>query len=459
MIDNTNETIYNWECNYSLLSQNKSLQWSDVLKNLDKPWSYHHLSRHPNITWEIVKNESDKQWSYTELSRNPNITWEIVKSEPDKPWSFEYLSLNPNIDWSIVKSESDKPWSYKELSRNPNITWQIVLDNPDKPWSYEYLSQNPNIDWQIVLENPDYPWDYRLLTMNPNITLEIILKNPDYSWAYNLLSENKNITWQDVLNAPQIEWDYGYLSQNPNIDWQIVLENPDKPWSYYNMMINPSMLKRFLEPNIKIVSHSQSPGKSMSDFVVFCARVSNPQNQELNNNNDRLINYLIKHSHWSPFEMVSICLEITTTRDISRQILRHRSFSFQEFSQRYAQVETKYVFRECRLQDKKNRQNSFETSDKMLQQKWDEIQDEVSQRIFNSYEKALKMGIAKEVARVLLPEGMTSTTMYMNGTLRSWIHYIQLRTQKDTQKEHRHIALECAYAIYKVFPQILEFVA
>jgi len=156
--------------------------------------------------------------------------------------------------------------------------------------------------------------------------------------------------------------------------------------------------------------------------------------------------------------MASICLEINTTRDISRQILRHRSFSFQEFSQRYAKVSSVPVYRECRLQDKKNRQNSFETSDDELCETWKVMQDELLDHARERYERALSLGIAKEVARTLLPEGLTSTTMLMNGTLRSWIHFIQTRTHIDTQKEHREIARECAIAISSIFPQIMNFV-
>ena len=201
----------------------------------------------------------------------------------------------------------------------------------------------------------------------------------------------------------------------------------------------------------KIVSSSQSD-KSMIDMVAYCARVSNPANQHNTETNEKLLNYLIKHHHWSPFEMVSICLEIQTTRDIARQMLRHRSFSFQEFSQRYAIADLGSVVREARLQDKKNRQNSIETDDAVLCTKWEEKQKDLNNSAVEAYQWAIEQGIAKEQARAVLPEGLTLSRLYMNGTLRSWIHYIQLRTQLDTQKEHREIALMCAKAISDIFP-------
>ena len=201
----------------------------------------------------------------------------------------------------------------------------------------------------------------------------------------------------------------------------------------------------------KIVSSSQSD-KSMIDMVAYCARVSNPANQNNTETNEKLLKYLIKHQHWSPFEMVSICLEIQTTRDIARQMLRHRSFSFQEFSQRYAIADLGSVVREARLQDKKNRQNSIETDDIELSTKWEDKQKALNSSAVEAYQWAIEQGIAKEQARVVLPEGLTLSRLYMNGTLRSWIHYIQLRTQSDTQKEHREIALMCAKAISDIFP-------
>jgi len=202
---------------------------------------------------------------------------------------------------------------------------------------------------------------------------------------------------------------------------------------------------------VKIVSSSQSD-KSMIDMVAYCARVSNPANQHNTETNEKLLNYLIKHHHWSPFEMVSICLEIQTTRDIARQMLRHRSFSFQEFSQRYAIADLGSVTREARLQDKKNRQNSIETDDVELSTKWEDKQKALNNTAVETYQWAIEQGIAKEQARAVLPEGLTLSRLYMNGTLRSWIHYIQLRTQSDTQKEHREIALMCAKAISDIFP-------
>jgi len=208
---------------------------------------------------------------------------------------------------------------------------------------------------------------------------------------------------------------------------------------------------------VKIISHSQDREKSLEELVCYCARVSNPSNQSNTSTNGKLIAYLMKHKHWSPFEMVSICLEIETTRDIARQIMRHRSFSFQEFSQRYAVAEN-YEIREARMQDTKNRQNSIETNNYELSLEWTNMQKELADHAFTVYHWALEKGIAKEQARVVLPEGMTQSRIYMNGTLRSWIHYIQLRTTDGTQKEHRTIALECAEAISDVFPSIYDCV-
>jgi thymidylate synthase (FAD) len=211
----------------------------------------------------------------------------------------------------------------------------------------------------------------------------------------------------------------------------------------------------------KLVNFSQSASKTetLQDMVAYCARVSNPANQNNTKTNPKLLQYLIKNQHWSPFEMVSICLEINTTRDIARQILRHRSFSFQEFSQRYAQVNEPFMTREARIQDDNNRQNSIVSEDQQLQSEWDQRQEALAEKAKETYQWALEQGIAKEQARAVLPEGMTPSTLYMNGTLRSWIHYIQVRTEKGTQKEHREVALAAALAIYPLFPLIEEFVS
>jgi thymidylate synthase (FAD) len=211
---------------------------------------------------------------------------------------------------------------------------------------------------------------------------------------------------------------------------------------------------------VNLVSYSKPPGedKSIQDLVAYCARVSNPSNQNNTETNEKLIKYLTKNNHWSPLEMVSICLEIETTRDIARQILRHRSFSFQEFSQRYAVADLGFEFKEARLQDTKNRQNSNETDDYQLKETWETIQERVSETAETAYKWAIENGIAKEQARSVLPEGMTVSRMYMNGTLRSWVHYIQLRSGNGTQKEHRDVALKCADVIESVFPMIREFV-
>ena len=216
---------------------------------------------------------------------------------------------------------------------------------------------------------------------------------------------------------------------------------------------------------VKLISYSELSSEVINEFqdspdlqdlVAYCARVSNPSNQSNSETTDRLLRYLIKNQHWSPFEMVNVCLEITTTRDIARQILRHRSFSFQEFSQRYADPvkELNFVFREARLQDTKNRQNSIKTDDTMLQARWDNIQADVIQAAKDAYTWAIENGIAKEQARAVLPEGLTESRLYMNGTVRSWIHYISLRKENGTQKEHADIALACAEVISKVFPLI-----
>jgi len=212
--------------------------------------------------------------------------------------------------------------------------------------------------------------------------------------------------------------------------------------------------------NVKLVSYSQN-GQNMSlmEQVAYAARVSNPANQNNSETSEKLVRYLIRNQHWSPLEMVSVCLEIQTTRDIARQILRHRSFSFQEFSQRYARGdELGFETKETRLQDTKNRQNSVEVEDHLLQNDWYRAQQRVMYAARREYEWAIENGIAKEQARAVLPEGMTLSRMYMNGTLRSWVHYIQLRSANGTQKEHRQIALECADVIGEIFPMIKEFI-
>ena len=221
---------------------------------------------------------------------------------------------------------------------------------------------------------------------------------------------------------------------------------------------------------IKLVSYSQhafdpSLGDSlefelndMQELVAYCARVSNPSNQFNAETSEKLIQYLVRNSHWSPLEMVSACIEITTTRDIARQILRHRSFSFQEFSQRYADPvqELNFVLRDARLQDPKNRQNSVEVEDTLLQNEWFRAQQRIIYAAKREYEWAIKNGIAKEQARAVLPEGLTVSRLLMNGTLRSWIHYIQLRSANGTQKEHILIAQEIANVITKIFPMASE---
>jgi len=193
--------------------------------------------------------------------------------------------------------------------------------------------------------------------------------------------------------------------------------------------------------------------------IAHCARVSNPDNQINMLNSQKLIQYLIKNNHWSPFEMVNICLEISTTRDIARQILRHRSFSFQEFSQRYANPTILGIeYKEARLQDFKNRQNSIEHDNEYLENQWRMQQQVVTNHAINAYQWALDNGIAKEQARAVMPEGITMSKLYMNGTVRSWIHYIQLRSGNGTQKEHKEIAIECANIIESIFPMIKEFI-
>lgn len=200
--------------------------------------------------------------------------------------------------------------------------------------------------------------------------------------------------------------------------------------------------------------------QSLTELIAFCARVSNPSNQINSETSEKLIKYLVKNQHWSPLEMVNVCLEITTTRDIARQILRHRSFSFQEFSQRYADpTQMEFVCREARLQDPKNRQNSIsEGVDAEIQYGWWTIQENIIREAKAAYAWAIKNGIAKEQARAVLPEGLTSSKMLMNGSLRSWIHYISLRSSNGTQKEHMEIARACAKVIAEVFPLSKEFI-
>ena len=192
----------------------------------------------------------------------------------------------------------------------------------------------------------------------------------------------------------------------------------------------------------------------IEEKVAYCARVSNPSNQHNNETAGKLLKYLVKHKHFSPFEMVNVCMEIETTRDIARQILRHRSFSFQEFSQRYAEVNS-FSLRECRLQDTKNRQNSLITDDIDLQHWWEATQKRVQKEAEFMYQAALNRGIAKEQARALLPEGMAMSRMYMNGTLRSWMHYIEVRTDVSTQKEHRDVAEACKAVLSELCPNII----
>ena len=210
---------------------------------------------------------------------------------------------------------------------------------------------------------------------------------------------------------------------------------------------------------VKLISHSTAPVDTgldnLQELIAFCAKVSNPNNQINKETSEKLIKYLIKHQHWSPLEMVSACLEIETTRDIAHQIVRHRSFAFQEFSQRYANPEEmgdQFVTRECRLQDTKNRQNSIDTDNDYLMERWEDEQLKVIMQAEKAYNWAIENGIAKEQARVVLPEGCTKTRLYMNGTIRSWVHYIELRGANGTQKEHMEIAHACAKVIAEIFP-------
>jgi thymidylate synthase (FAD) len=227
--------------------------------------------------------------------------------------------------------------------------------------------------------------------------------------------------------------------------------------------------------NVRLLSYSQPTAEfadmgiaDAQELIAYCARVSNPANQFNTDTSEKLIRYLVRHQHWSPLEMVSACMEIVTTRDIARQILRHRSFSFQEFSQRYsdptAELEEAFVLREARFQDTKNRQNSvdFDMADeqqRLLAYDWERAQKRVLYAVKKEYQWAIENGIAKEQARAVLPEGLTVSRMYMNGTLRSWIHYIELRAANGTQKEHMEIARACAEVISKIFPMAKDMVA
>ena len=220
--------------------------------------------------------------------------------------------------------------------------------------------------------------------------------------------------------------------------------------------------------NVRLLSYSQPTDEfrdmglqDAQELIAYCARVSNPANQLNTDTSEKLIRYLIRHQHWSPLEMVSACIEITTTRDIARQILRHRSFSFQEFSQRYADPtqDLGFVLRDARLQDTKNRQNSIAIDDADLQEQWERKQRLVIDAAKESYQWAIDHGIAKEQARSVLPEGLTESRLYMNGTLRSWIHFIELRSANGTQREHQDVAVACAKVIAKIFPMATELVA
>ncbi len=214
--------------------------------------------------------------------------------------------------------------------------------------------------------------------------------------------------------------------------------------------------------SVSIVSYTKSLIKTcddLKDMVAYCARVSNPNNQHNVETSEKLVKYLLKNKHWSPFEMVSICLEINTTRDIARQLLRHRSFAFQEFSQRYAQpTDMIPIIREARLQDHKNRQNSIDIDDDTLQREWIAKQEDVWKVCEGAYSWARENGLAKEVSRCVLPEGLTPTRLYMHGNLRSWIHFLQVRCDVSTQKEHRDIAQKCANQIVSVFPNLFDII-
>lgn len=215
-----------------------------------------------------------------------------------------------------------------------------------------------------------------------------------------------------------------------------------------------------MKVTLKSYTKDAEGDRNLLEQIAYVARVSNPSNQNNDETAEKLVNYLVKHKHWSPLEMVDATLEIETTRDIARQILRHRSFVFQEFSQRYADPtkDLGFVHREVRLQDIKNRQNSVEVDDQRLEQGWQICENQVLYYAKEAYKWAIENGIAKEQARAVLPEGLTVSRMYMKGSIRSWIHYIQIRSGIETQKEHREIALACAEAIEPIFPMIKEFV-
>ena len=225
-------------------------------------------------------------------------------------------------------------------------------------------------------------------------------------------------------------------------------------------------MKNGEEMKVRLISYSQPVegelyvGENVQELIAYCARVSNPTNQSNTKTSEKLLSYLATHKHWSPFEMVSACLEIETSRDIARQILRHRSFSFQEFSQRYADPteDLNFTFKEARMQDQKNRQNSIETKDADLMLEWLKQQSEVQLASKNVYKWAIDNGIAKEQARAVLPEGLMQSRIYMNGTIRSWLHYIELRTGIETQKEHREVAVECGKVLSKIFPIMENFI-
>ena len=223
----------------------------------------------------------------------------------------------------------------------------------------------------------------------------------------------------------------------------------------------------------RLISYSQPAGRiysgepamegldNIQDIIAYCARVSNPSNQANTKTTAKLLDYLIKHKHWSPFEMASACIEVTTTRDIARQLLRHRSFSFQEFSQRYANIndlDGDFVLREARLQDTKNRQNSIDAGDSELRAWWYAQQNLIIDQVKRIYNEAIERGIAKEQARAILPEGNTVSRLYVNGTIRSWIHFIELRSANGTQKEHMELAREVAKAIGQIYPTVTNFV-
>jgi len=225
----------------------------------------------------------------------------------------------------------------------------------------------------------------------------------------------------------------------------------------YEEIVDAKLIS-YSQPSIYInhLKGSRCDDDSLTNLISYCARVSNPKNQDNLETTNKLVQYLINHKHWSPFEMVNVCLEIVTTRDIARQILRHRSFSFQEYSQRYADPtkDLEFCLRECRLQDNRNRQNSIEFYDEEVINSWNDIQTELINISKSSYEHAISKGIAKEVARVLLPEGNTVSRLYINGSIRSWIHYLEVRLSNGTQKEHVMVASKCAVKIAEIFPII-----